>query len=130
MAETMEATAATRMGPLQRIIARRMAGERIASEEGVSLRRAVREIDWVEANKSAEEMAKCVDLSPEDFKAGLFSVTAVKACCVASNVSMPVGALGDGKFLEWLFSEEGRAAIMAWIEMIVKIIALLGPLMI
>jgi len=118
-----------RMGPLQKIRARRAAAELYSKQEGIGLRAAMREISAVENSASAEQLASAVDLDAADFSEGLFSAKSVKACCVAAGVALPVdGPFQD--FFAWLFSEEGLNGLMAFVETIVKIIAILGPLFI
>jgi hypothetical protein len=116
------------MSPIQRIIVRRMAGQRLADDGRTSLQQAIREIDTVASRATPAMLAAAVGCEEAIVRQGLF----VEACAAAfvSRAGLPVAvaAIGDGEFLKWLFSEEGREAMLAFVETIVKIVAILAPL--
>lgn len=119
------------MAFLQKMIAERIAAEKISDQEGVGFRKALRAVRKV-GDEPAKHLAGATGLDASVFDDGLFSEKAIYHCCVAGGMNVPataiVGAFGDGTFLKWLFSDEGMAQIMKWVEMIMKIIALLAPL--
>lgn len=125
--ETVE-SADGKMGPIQKIIARRIAAEKVSDEEGIRFRAALRLIDKIDEKATPEQLAAASGCDASAFKAGLFSEQAAAAICAKAGVKAPVGAIGDGEFLKWLFSDEGREALLKWAETIVKIIAILAPL--
>ena len=116
------------MNPIQRVIARRMVGQKLADESQIALRQAIREFDSVAHRATAAILAAAVGCPEAIFRDGMLAESAVAGIVTFAGVAMPVGAIGDGQFLEWLFSDAGREAILKWVETIVKIIAILGPL--
>ena len=118
----------TTLNPIQRVIVRRKAGQRLAEEARIGLRQAIREIDTVTTNATAAMLAAAVDCDETIFRDGIYAESCVASLIGMAGVAMPVGAIGDGAFLKWLFSDEGREAVLAWIETIVKIVSILAPL--
>jgi hypothetical protein len=116
------------LGPVQKIIARRMIGQRLAESESMTLRSAVQELDAVTSRSTPAMLAAAGGLPESAFQSGVYSEGSMAAVIQSQGVAMPVGAIGDGAILKWLFSDEGRQALMAWVETIMKIIAILGPL--
>lgn len=117
---------------LEKIRLRRAVADKYADEEGIGFRAALRMVDKIDGKATPEELAAASGLPAEAHKDGLLSEGSVYAVCCAAGCTIPVhatvGALGDGTFLKWLFSDEGLAQLMKVAESIVKIIAILAPL--
>lgn len=116
------------MTPIQRIIVRRMAGQRLADDGRTSLRQAIREIDTVASRATPAMLAAAGGCDEAPVRNGLFTEICAAAMVTKAGMPIAVAAIGDGEFLKWLFSDEGREALLAFVETIVKIVALLAPL--
>lgn len=116
---------------LEKIRLRRAVADKYSEEEGIGFRAALRLIDKINDKATPEQLAAASGLPAECHKDGLLSEASVYAACVAAGVAIPVhavGAIGDGTFLKWLFSDEGLAQLGKAVEKIIQIIAMLAPL--
>lgn len=117
---------------LQKARLRRTVASQYADEAGIRFLAALRLVDKIDEKATPEELSAASGLPPESHRDGLLSESSVYAVCLAAGCTIPVhatvGALGDGTFLKWLFSDEGLAQLMKVAESIVKIIAILAPL--
>lgn len=111
---------------LEKAIVRRMVIRDTANDFEVSIARASLLLRRVEAQETSVLVAAS-GFSADAFADGLFSERFAYAACVAAGV-VTVGAIGDGTFLEWLFSEEGLEALIAFAKTIMEIVAILAPL--
>lgn len=122
---------------LEKIRLRRTVADKVSESEGIGFRAALRLVDNINSKATPDQLAAASDDLPAgSFAGGLLDEQSIHAVCCASGVAIPVhavgalgdGTLGDGTFLKWLFSDEGRVAFLKWAETVVKIIAILAPL--
>lgn len=116
------------MTPIQRIIVRRMAGQRLTDDGRTSLRQAIRDMDMVTSRATPAMLAAAAGCDEAIVRQGLLVESCAAAFVSRAGVPIAVAARGDGEFLKWLFSEEGREAMVAFVETIVRIVAILAPL--
>jgi hypothetical protein len=117
----------TELNLIAKVRVRRMAVERYGRAAGTGPVAASRDLACVERRATAADLAEAAGVAESDFADGLYSARAVRACCTAAGVAVPfAGPLAE--FVQWLMSAEGREALIAFAETIVKLVAILAPL--
>lgn len=114
------------MGPLLKAFGRRKAASQLAEDEGISMFKAMRCIRNAE-DATPEELAMASGKPAESFKDGLYVAAAVAAGYAGEAVVVggpAVGALFDGKIIEWLMDPANQEKLFAFIQFIMKIAVL------